>query len=175
MIYFTADTHFNHKNIIEFCRPLFDGVEEMNELLVSRWNELIGKNDTVYHLGDFGFGDCSEIIKRLNGKKHLIIGNHEKSALRLKGEFEEIVQMKELSETIGSACYYITLCHYPMRAWNGSHYGTWHLFGHTHGRFDTYGLSFDVGVDTHLYYPWGLPEIASKMAQLKERKTTGDA
>lgn len=81
-IFFIGDTHFGHKGIIEFSstkvfRP-FDTIEEHNEELVRRWNATVGKNDKVYHLGDFCFGKKNiEIASRLNGRKHLIMGNHD--------------------------------------------------------------------------------------------------
>jgi calcineurin-like phosphoesterase family protein len=78
--WFISDTHFGHKNIIEYekeCRP-FDTVEEMNDTIISRWNSVVGVRDTVYHLGDFCFGRSNiEIAGRLNGRKKLIMGNHD--------------------------------------------------------------------------------------------------
>lgn len=78
--WFISDTHFGHKNIIEYekeSRP-FDTVEEMNECIVDRWNSVVRDNDIVLHLGDFCFGQKNlEIAKRLNGKKRLVLGNHD--------------------------------------------------------------------------------------------------
>ena len=51
MIYFTADTHFDHANIIRFCNRPFATVEEMNETLIANWNRKVHGNDTVYILG----------------------------------------------------------------------------------------------------------------------------
>ena len=80
MIYFIADTHFYHNNIIEYCNRPFSGVENMNEILIKNWNETVNDTDTIYHLGDVAL--CSNellepIIKSLNGKKILIRGNHD--------------------------------------------------------------------------------------------------
>lgn len=76
----TSDTHFGHSKVIEFekeARP-FKTVEEMNEHLIDRWNSVVGNNDIVYHLGDFCFGRKNiEIAARLNGKKRLVLGNHD--------------------------------------------------------------------------------------------------
>lgn len=78
--WFTSDTHFGHKNILEYekeVRP-FSSVEEMNECLIERWNMVVRKNDVVYHLGDFAFGRHNiKIAERLLGKKKLIMGNHD--------------------------------------------------------------------------------------------------
>ena len=79
MIYFTADTHFDHANIIHFCNRPFARVEEMNEILIANWNRKVHGNDTVYILGDMFFrtADPEPILRQLKGKKHLIIGNHD--------------------------------------------------------------------------------------------------
>jgi calcineurin-like phosphoesterase family protein len=47
-IFFTADQHFGHKNIIKYCNRPFSSVEEMNKVMIDRWNEIVGKEDTVY-------------------------------------------------------------------------------------------------------------------------------
>ena len=78
-IYFTSDTHFGHANILNFCKRPFKDVDEMNEELIKRWNEVISKEDTVFHLGDFAFGGAeiwNKTLPRLNGHIVLILGNH---------------------------------------------------------------------------------------------------
>lgn len=78
--FFTSDTHFGHKNILEYekeARP-FETVEEMNEHLIQSWNETVRAKDIVYHLGDFAFGASNvAIADRLNGNKRLVMGNHD--------------------------------------------------------------------------------------------------
>jgi calcineurin-like phosphoesterase family protein len=85
--YFTSDTHFNHKNIIDYSdRPFrtLDGhpdVPAMNRALIANWNERVSEQDVVYHLGDFGMGPWKEwasFRKKLNGKIILVKGNHDK-------------------------------------------------------------------------------------------------
>jgi len=79
-VWFTSDTHFGHKNILEYekeARP-FNTVEEMNEQLISNWNNTVRPKDIVYHLGDFAFGKHNlHIAGRLHGRKRLILGNHD--------------------------------------------------------------------------------------------------
>lgn len=80
MRYFIADTHFNHENIIKYCNRPFKNSKEMNDYIISKWNSVVKKNDIVYHLGDVGFGtteELKEIVRRLNGTKILIRGNHD--------------------------------------------------------------------------------------------------
>ena len=95
MDFFTADLHFNHKNIIKYCdrgafrnhpefrggtERLFSGVKEMNEYLITQWNRTVTDEDTVYLLGDVAFGNKDEAISlcnRLKGHKVLIYGNHD--------------------------------------------------------------------------------------------------
>ena len=81
-IFITADHHFHHKNIIEYCKRPFKTVEEMDEVMIEKWNKKVGKNDLVIHLGDFALGNKKEVKEtreRLNGTIILIKGNHDKA------------------------------------------------------------------------------------------------
>jgi calcineurin-like phosphoesterase family protein len=145
----------------------------MNEVLIERWNEKIAKDDPVYHLGDFALmppGKLRRLRERLNGKIHLITGNHEDDALRCPECFEWIKDYYELTVEDADAHKgqrFIVLFHYAMRVWNASHYGTWHLYGHSHGSLpdDITSLSFDVGVDCHNFYPLSYNDIKQIMAK----------
>jgi calcineurin-like phosphoesterase family protein len=79
MIFFTSDHHFDHANIIKYCNRPFLSVDEMNEEIVKRWNQVVDANDTVYYLGDFslGKGSVEKFVPRLNGEKYLVMGNHD--------------------------------------------------------------------------------------------------
>jgi calcineurin-like phosphoesterase family protein len=75
-----SDPHFNHQNIIRYCDRPFKDAYEMNEVLIARYNDRVKGNDKVYFLGDVYFGgknDAEKILARLNGKKRLILGNHD--------------------------------------------------------------------------------------------------
>lgn len=65
----------------------------------------------------------------------------------------------------------IVLCHYALRVWDRSHYGSWHLFGHSHGHLPGLGLSLDIGVDCHGYRPLSLAEVADNMRLLQQRRS----
>lgn len=153
MKYYTADTHFNHKNIIKYSIRPFKSVEEMNTTMIKNWNNMIKSNDTVYHLGDVGFGDISQILNKLNGKIILIKGNHEGPALKYKNRFERIYDLHEIR--IGDNISLI-MCHYALRVWNKSHFNSWHIFGHSHGTLPPIGKTWDVGVDYNNFQP--IPE-----------------
>ena len=60
-IFITADHHFNHKNIIEYCDRPFKTVEEMNNTMIEKWNNKVGKDDLVIHLGDFALGNKEKV------------------------------------------------------------------------------------------------------------------
>lgn len=172
MLFYTADTHFSHSNIIRYCQRPFKSTAEMDDQIITNWNTMIQKTDTVYHLGDFAFcspGRFEELMKRLNHRElHLIKGNHDKSALRqqVKGYFASIQDV--LFQTIQhkGKKYEIFLSHYAHRSWPKSFHGSWHLFGHSHGKLGPQGLSFDVGVDANNFWPWSLENVIQRMSSL---------
>ncbi len=170
-IYFTSDHHFGHKNIIKFSERPFKDVDEMDEFMIQKWNEKVTPEDEVYHLGDVGLnspGKLRKILDRLNGKIYLINGNHEKSAQACHSRFEWIKDYYELvikDETFKKGQQLIVLSHYAMRVWNASHWGTYQLYGHSHGNLprDPNALSFDVGVDCHDFAPISYEEVKEIM------------
>ena len=79
-VFVIADTHFGHANIIRYCNRPFASVEDMDAALIKKWNETVSNDDTVIHLGDVGLGRkerIGDIIGSLNGRKILIMGNHD--------------------------------------------------------------------------------------------------
>lgn len=133
MIYYTGDLHLGHANVIRLCGRPFQTVEEMDEALIANWNRRVGAKDSVYILGDLIFRadrPPEEYLQRLNGKKHLIIGNHDRGWLRRPeaGRYlEDVHNMLFLSD--GSRkC---VLCHYPMMAWPHQR-KSYMVFGHIH-------------------------------------------
>lgn len=81
-VFFTADMHFGHENVISFDKRPFETVEEMDEELIRRWNAKVDKGDLVYVLGDMIWktrnGDAEALIRSLNGQIILIKGNHDR-------------------------------------------------------------------------------------------------
>lgn len=186
MIYFTADMHLGHDAIRRHCNRPFETVEEMDEQLISNWNSKVTSQDIVYHVGDFAWKNADYYLHRLNGNIVFILGNHDKAILAGKMSRRQIVKShihsitvkeKELSPTEDIDDLYplkdkqhIVLCHYAMRSWDRSHYGTWLCFAHSHGRKEPLGKSYDVGVDNNGYYPlsyWGLRKIMNSLPEEK--------
>lgn len=80
-VFVTADLHFNHANIIKYCKRPFDTTFQMNEALIANWNSVVSDADIVYVLGDIIFGlkdNLKSILSRMNGHKSLLLGNHDK-------------------------------------------------------------------------------------------------
>ena len=122
-IFYTADTHFKHKNIIKFDnRPYFD-VNDMEEGLIKNWNSAVSKQDTVYILGDFCWSadekEWIEILNRLTGQKVLIRGNHtlKNMSANLKRKFADIKDYKEITDN----GRHVIMCHYPILLYKGAY------------------------------------------------------
>lgn len=167
---FTADPHFGHENIIKHCKRPFNDVLEMDEVMVERWNAVVSARDTIYILGDLAYR-CPvpyaySLLQRLNGVKHLIVGNHDQLALNIakyhKGIFASVEQLKEIK--VGDQK--IVLCHYAMRSWRHDIRGSWQLYGHTHNLLPSFGKSIDVGVDAWDFFPVSFEKIKDVMDKL---------
>ncbi len=81
-VFYIADTHFGHANIIKHCNRPFESADEMDNTLIENWNNVVGKDDIVIVVGDFAFKGAThtEYLAKLNGKIYLVRGNHDKSA-----------------------------------------------------------------------------------------------
>lgn len=171
--FFTADTHFGHANIIKHHPRRGDSVEDMDAMLIEKWNATVGKHDDVWHLGDFAMGPSANVpsyFHALNGRKHLVVGNHDhKPTQRLP--WTSIQDIRNWRQKPLRA----VLCHYPMVTWNGAHHGVWMLHGHSHGLLhDLNPTRMDVGIDTHPELrPYSLDEIAEAMSDAEYRIVDG--
>jgi calcineurin-like phosphoesterase family protein len=164
-IFFTADTHFGHGNILKYCDRPFKSVYEHDKQIIKNWNEVVGEKDTVYHLGDFAFTKQArivEILEQLNGIIHLIRGNHDR---KIKGHLEtKFVSIKNYCEISiedeeMDHKQMIVMSHYPFESWNKKHWRSFCLHGHTHGTSPSMLSRLDVGVDSHNYYPISYEEV----------------
>jgi len=159
-LFFTADTHFGHPNIIRCWNRPFASVREMDRHLIEEWNAVVSDRDIVCHLGDFCLRrDPRRYLDQLNGQIHLVLGNHDsRPDMERAGRFLTVSKVTELRHEGERAI----LCHHPRMWWPGAEKGVWHLFGHVHGRYDhvPHGRSIDVGVDSRNYRPMSFEEVA---------------
>jgi calcineurin-like phosphoesterase family protein len=170
-VFFTADPHYGHANIIKHSKRPFSSAEEMDEKMIENWNAKVTKSsDQVFVLGDFTFYskvlvvDPAIIFKRLRGQKYLIIGNHDRD-YTFKLPWGWVKDTYFLRNANGTG---IWLSHYSHRSWRNSFHGSWHLWGHTHNKLGPYGKSFDCGVDGHAFEPWSVDEVRAHMDTLSE-------
>ena len=154
MYFFISDEHFSHKNVLTYCDRPFNSIEEHDEELIRRHNEVVGKGDIVVHGGDFtlikNLGRVEEYIERLNGSHIFIKGSHD--YWLGKNPPIEILDMSINKQNI-------IICHYCMRTWPRSHYNSWHLYGHSHGTLEPIGKSWDIGVDNNNFFPVSFEQI----------------
>lgn len=173
--FFTSDTHFGHANVLKYDNRPFNSIEEHDRELEVRWNKTVGKNDVVFHIGDFSWynhkSDNEALLARLNGRKYLIAGNHDHKRTRSCEGWEVVTHYHEV--TIENVR--IVLSHYRMVVWNRSHFGSWMLHGHSHGtlpiNYDA--MTLDVGCMIWDYAPVSFGKLQLEMK--KHRWTPVDA
>lgn len=158
MDFFTADLHFFHRNIIEYCNRPYTDVSDMNQSLVQNWNDRVGLLDTVWLLGDVSFGkpgETLELLANLRGKINLIPGNHDRKG-RCSTQFLKVrcnvYPEYFLYRGFGKK---FVLCHFPFASWER---GWINLHGHTHGTHPSKWRQHDVGVDVNHYFPISVEE-----------------
>lgn len=167
MIYFTADLHFGHANVLKHCpdRPFASEglIAEHDAWLLDLWKSSVEKKDDIYILGDLTFQksyDARRLLEKLPGRKFLIQGNHDDSIKAHGNYFASVDQIKDVLFRPSQMPFLrnnlqLTLCHYPMVTWSKKHHGSIMLHGHCHGKLDEYNaespdLRFDVGIDGQL-------------------------
>lgn len=174
MIYVTSDLHFGHKNIIEYENRPFKDIEEMDKKLIENWNNIITDKDTIYILGDFSWhrGEkTNEILKKLKGRKILIIGNHDRNFLSDKkfdrSLFEAIYDYLVIKN---NGTHYV-LFHYPIAEFDGKNNGYIHLYGHIHSMMPELEkklkYSYNVGIDRNNYKPVNIEYFTNKAEEDK--------
>jgi calcineurin-like phosphoesterase family protein len=173
-VYFTSDTHFGHKNILQFCNRPWETVEEMNEALINNWNSVVKENDIVFHLGDVQLGGGNQlmdnIFPRLNGHIILILGNHD--GHNLKPRHLDLIDAvyEQLTVVIDGILCTLTHCPHGIPGKDPKH--QFNLHGHLHSINNepseecTVKLRenhYDVGVDNNNYYPICFDDIKKKI------------
>lgn len=192
-VWFTADLHLGHANIIRYClRPFMSPEEEdtaiqnphgrwqvsketvnkHDDALIRAINGMVQPNDILWILGDFCWGGF-DVAKRYRERircqhVNLVLGNHDHRSIRPL--FAEAIEQGMIAVDGQD----IWLNHYPMRSWHKSFRGSWHLYGHVHGRTTAEDeanpnwLTKDVGVDACNYQPIGFAQLTTYMAPRQE-------
>lgn len=168
-VFFTSDTHFGQERTLELSRRPFSSVEDMDLKMIENWNNVIGPNSTVFHLGDFGNYDT---LKYLNGNVNLICGNYERSdinkglitreSLVSKYGFKQVLDRATFDLEVNNKLVSLVLCHEPVTAkecLSKNKDLDYALFGHIHGRQFIKPFGLDVGVDVHNYEPFSIDDI----------------
>ncbi len=185
-LFFTSDTHYNHKNI---CRGItnwrtqdgkipidqtrdFITLEKMNSTIVDNINSVVGQDDILIHLGDWsfdGFDSIKEFRDRIVCRNiYLTYGNHdhhiENNRQGIQGIFTNTSQYQVLTVVTDKDTYQFVINHYPICSWHNMNRGRMHLFGHVHlpaNRKIMPGRAMDVGMDGNDLTPYELREILS--------------
>lgn len=191
-IFFTSDTHFGHSKIIDYCKRPFSSIEEHDKALIQNWNNVVGQDDTVFHLGDFAYGNSqfiANIIKQLNGNIILIKGNHDLRNINptLYNIFSDVVYQARI--LIDKQTVYLN--HFPFLCFDHGDINLYkdnysiQLFGHVHSGPLTsskdvsrlnilFPTQYDVGVDNNNYTPISWADVKNKIKQQIDKSLCGD-
>ena len=172
-VWFISDTHFDHENILKFAyddgsliRPGFASVKHMNEYMVDMWNECVKPGDKIYHLGDvtFKYGEAWRLIaERLNGRKRLLLGNHD----QLKGtNLDRYFEKVELWRVFGAEGFICS--HVPMHISNFRHKVVLNVHGHIHQNDSPDQNYFNVCVEKTGYRPVHMDTILERVKSLQK-------
>lgn len=174
--FFSSDHHFDHANVIKYCNRPFKTVDEMNQVLIARWNTVVQPTDEVYYLGDFSLNinPVKFILPQLNGIKYLIPGNHDQCHPRHKKHNK----YKIFYEKSGFTVYHsqesiklkenlvVDLCHIPHTnedlrypEYKAVRKHKWLLCGHVHEKWKVLDNQINVGVDQWNFYPVSMEQI----------------
>ena len=174
MIFYIADIHFGHQKIFDYCNRPFYSLEEMEKIIIEKWNNKVKQNDVVYILGDIANENDKnsvDIYKKLNGEKHLIAGNHDYLLLDYiikSGIFKSIKHIDLIKDSGHKVC----VCHYPMLDWLEYNNGSILIYGHIHNKTIKNGYeykqikdyysdkpAYNCGVDVIDFEPRTLKEL----------------
>jgi len=192
-LWFTADLHLGHGNIIKYCqRPHLSPEESLrakedsrggwkvsretvlrhDDALIDAINERVGKGDTLWILGDFSLSPIEE-AKEYRDRIHcrtvnFVRGNHDLPSYEVL--FDQVLDQGMIKHRGRK----IWLNHYPMRSWDKAFHGSWHLYGHVHGRLQEEDaanlqlLAMDAGVDANDFRPVSFNEVVAYMEPREE-------
>lgn len=170
-IFFASDHHIDHQNILTFTRSDgtrlrdFESLEHMQEHIVAKHNSVVGKNDKVYFLGDFAMSHKAqslEILRRMNGSKVLIKGNHD--LCKPHAYLEHFKDIRAVHQFEG-----VILTHIPIHTQSLARWGV-NIHGHLHSNQVTLDLAqipdrryFNVSMEAINYTPISLEQVKAKV------------
>lgn len=164
MNYYTADPHFGHVSIMQFCKRPFSNVNEMDAHILAAYKAIMTPKDDLWIVGDFAFAKIDQSVRiesllaTIPGRKHLVRGNHDKYWMTKLSGWHSVHDLIEVKED----GFRLTLCHYPMITFPGARHGAIQLFGHVHDNWRGSRNSVNVGVDVWDFRPTTLPEIIAR-------------
>lgn len=158
-----SDTHFQHKNIIKYCRPEFSDVDEMDEYIIEQWNAFIKPNDNVIHGGDLLFGNkdrfCEKIFPRLNGTiTALILGNHDNAKFLIKRQIVKQIYVWMPIPSIGAIVSHIPLHNFQLMRYSDG-VPALNIHGHIHDQPSPEGPYLNICVEQTGYKPLHFDDI----------------
>ena len=172
-IFATSDLHLGHDRAFVWGARGFKSIEEHDAEIIKRWNEVVTAEDDVYILGDLMLGDNAhgiQCLSQLNGKLHILTGNHCTAARqKLYHTLENMVEFCGCATTIKYKKKQLYLSHYPTITSNmeaNPHQAVFNLYGHTHQTTNFYNgqpFMYHVGVDSHNCYPVLLDDVITEI------------
>ena len=167
-IFLTSDWHFNHDKDFIYQPRGFTNVEEMNETIIKNHNSMVGPEDEVYALGDLMMRDNElgkECISRLNGKIHVVRGNHDTdSRVEIYKNIPNIVEVCE-AKFLKFKKWLFILSHYPTLVGNGDDpKPVFNCHGHTHSpEIFQFPDCYNVNPEAHNNFPILLDDIKAQI------------
>ena len=177
-IFYIADTHLGHGNILRLNNRPFYNVFEMNDTIIKNWNNRVRPEDDIYIIGDFSYKSKESgagIVQKLNGRKHLIIGNHDKHNLKDPNFRKCFVEIRDMVDIMDNGRRVI-MCHYPIIEWDGYFRGSYLVYGHIHNNTTNNAYkcmknlenALNAGVDINQFMPVTLDELIMNNKIFKE-------
>lgn len=178
MDYFIADTHFGHDKVR--AQRGFASVEAMDALLIAQWNARVTDADDVFIVGDLMCHNtlpAEAYLRQLKGRKHLAVGNHDRTWMRTVRLAEWFVEVALVIEGVRKGTFF-TCSHYPMMDWYRRRHGALQIYGHIHASaaepycpfLKTVPRAYNAGVDVNNFRPVTLSELMANTARRRARE-----
>lgn len=157
-IWLISDTHFYHENIIKYCNRPFANAKEMNDYMVTMWNETVKDGDKVYHLGDVYMGHhegyAERLLSQLKGQKRLILGNHDNGKDQILQRVFKKIDVWRMFPEFG-----LLLTHVPVHESALSKKHLINIHGHIHQNPSPSTNHQNVSVEQINYKPINIEEV----------------